>query len=214
MFKYKSNARENQDIVALCLFGGKKNGTYLEVGANHPIIDSNTFLLEDVFDWHGVSIEINTHLSTVFNNTRKNKCLGIDATVADYDSIIDTHFNSTHIDFLQLDIDPPNNTLKALKQIDFSKYSFSFITFEHDLYNGGLNEQIESRAILESLGYTRFFSNVSHGNLVFEDWYINEKTIDNSNWKLLRNENVNMNSSDMPVHVRDVIYNILETINE
>lgn len=210
--KYKSNSRENQDLMALCLLNGKKGGTYLEVGACLPVMDSNTYLLESEFDWFGVSVEWDAKLASDFNNTRLNKCICADATTLDYDALIQRHikyYKSNHIDFLQLDVDPPSNTFKVLQKIDFSKYSFSFITYEHDCYAGGMAEREESRKIFKNLGYTRFFSDVSHAGANFEDWYVNEKTIGSDNWKLFIYEKVNMNSAHMPPEIRQKMETIL-----
>lgn len=207
-----SNSRENQDLIVACLFNGKQAGTYLEVGASQPIEDSNTYLLEQDFNWYGVSLEIDAGISSSFNNVRKNKCICADATTVDYTNIIETNFSNSHIDFLQLDIDPSYNTLKALKKIDFNKFTFSFITFEHDLYREDVSIRDESRQILESSGYTRMLSDVSHAGKPFEDWYINKRTIELDNWKMFVGENINMNSADMPDHIKRIINDIISGI--
>ena len=76
--------------IRTCLFSlcwkGKKNGKYVEVGANHPTHMSNTFLLETVFGWRGFSIEIEKSMCEVFNGdmARQNHCYEADGTVFDY----------------------------------------------------------------------------------------------------------------------------------
>lgn len=197
MFRYKSNSRESQDLFILKVLDKKPNGTYLEIGANAPIQDNNTFLLENEFGWRGISLEWDINMSNVFNIVRKNPCVAIDATQVDYNDLLQFCNLPKHIDFLQLDIDPCDNTLKALKQIDFKTYSFSVITYEHDLYNGGDKEREESRQILESHGYTRVISDVMHNDLIFEDWYINQKAMTNDNWKLFVGEKVPMNAENL-----------------
>lgn len=197
MFNYKSNSRENQDLFILYVLNKKRNGIYVEIGANHPITDNNTFLLESEFDWKGVSIEWNVNLCNLFNLIRKNPCIAVDATTTDYDMVFQLNKFPSNIDYLQLDVDPPSNTLKALKLIDFNKYSFSVITYEHDLYAGGKLEREESRNILESYGYTRVISDVMHKDLTFEDWYVNEKHMIDDRWKNLVGENVSLNVENL-----------------
>lgn len=196
MLKYRSNSRENQDRVILALFNSKKNGTYLEIGAADPIIYNNTYLLETEFNWSGVSIEYDPYLANKWKN-RKNPCICGDATKIDYDSILEKFNIGTEIDFLQLDIDPASNTLEALKKINFKKYNFSFITFEHDFYSYGDEVRKESRKIFYNLGYTPLITDVMHNGLIFEDWYINEKTIKNDNWKKFLGDKINLNTENL-----------------
>jgi hypothetical protein len=47
-----------QDLFTLSILDGKRNGTYVEIGGDHAVIISNTYLLETEFDWTGVSFEI------------------------------------------------------------------------------------------------------------------------------------------------------------
>ena len=185
----QSYSSQYQDLFVLSVLDNKKQGTYIEFGAQHPVKDNNTYLLETEFLWTGTSIEWDMNYCSLFNFVRKNKCLCVDATLVDTSKLFN---NTDHIDFLQLDLDPPKNTFKVLQNIDFSKISFSIITFEHDLYAGGHHERIESRKILKSHGYTMVIEDVKHGDVIFEDWYINEKYMPNDNWKKFIGENVSM----------------------
>jgi len=195
--KFKSNSRENQDLFVLSVLDKKQNGTYLEIGSAYPILDNNTYLLESEFGWKGISIDFNQNFVNEFNSIRKNKCTCADATMIDYDSLITNYYPSTHIDYLQLDIDPPNNTFKVLQNINFQKYSFSVITYEHDFYAGGVAEREESRKILEGYGYTMVLADVMHNGLVFEDWYINEKYMMSDTWKKFIGNNINMDTPNL-----------------
>lgn len=207
---YISNSRENQDLFILSVLDKKQNGTYLEIGSARPIRDNNTYLLESQFNWKGISIDSDLNFVEQFNHIRSNKCLHLDATNADYDKIIQSSNLSLHIDFLQLDIDPPDNTFKVLTKIDFAKYSFSVITYEHDLSSGGKEERIESRKIIESHGYTRVIGDVMHGDVVFEDWYINEKYMPNNNWKQFVGENIKMDSGSINKKYTDLFEDFLK----
>lgn len=187
--KYHSNSREYQDFFVLSVLSGKTNGFYLEVGSAYPIQDNNTFLLENNFKWSGISIDNDKTFVEQFNQVRKNKCVCADATSIDFGKLLE---NFSHIDYLQLDIDPPSNTFKVLQNIDFSKISFSVITYEHDFSSGGILEREESRKILKSHGYTMVIEDVKHGDVIFEDWYINEKYMPNDNWKKFIGSNIKL----------------------
>ena len=205
--KYNSNSRENQDLFILSVLDKKKEGTYLEIGSATPIIDNNTYLLESEFNWTGVSIDFNYAFINDFN-VRSNPFILADATELDYDLLISNYYKSTHIDYLQLDIDPPSNTFKALNKINFDKFSFSVITYEHDLYAGGDYEREASRKILESYGYTRVISDVMHNNLIFEDWYINEKYMPTDMWKQFIGNNINLNTNALDEKYKN-LFNLL-----
>ena len=84
---------------------------------------------------------------------------------------------NNHLDYLQLDIDPPHNTLKAMYAIPFDKYKFSVITYETDVYTGYLKGRDESREYFKSLGYELLVSDVEVGGCPFEDWWINREFV-------------------------------------
>jgi len=46
----KSNGQALQDMFVLSVLKGKKNGTYLEIGAQEPIFQNNTAILEKDFE--------------------------------------------------------------------------------------------------------------------------------------------------------------------
>ena len=203
-------SQASQDVFVINLLQHKKNGYFVEIGTNDPIECNNTYLLESQFNWKGISIDSDLNFVEQFNNIRSNKCLHLDATNADYDKIIQSSNLGLHIDFLQLDIDPPDNTFKVLTKIDFAKYSFSVITYEHDLSSGGKEERIESRKIIESHGYTRVIGDVMHGDVVFEDWYINEKYMPNNNWKQFVGENIKMDVGNINKKYTDILEDLLK----
>ena len=51
-------SQAGQDLFVVALTGGKQGGKWLELGANHTIQSSNTWLLEKKFLWTGDSIDI------------------------------------------------------------------------------------------------------------------------------------------------------------
>jgi len=188
----KGSSTQCQDLFVLSVLNNKRNGTYVEIGGGLGTSDgNNTYMLETDYDWKGFSIEYVPWIAET-HNVRKHPCLCIDATTANYNDLFTQYNLGPHIDYLQLDIDPPTNTLLALKQIDLTKYSFSVITYEHDAYNGGENERIKSRQILEAHGYTRVISNVFQLGHPFEDWYVNEKYMPNDNWKEFIGEKIEL----------------------
>jgi hypothetical protein len=150
-----------------------KKGTYLEIGASHPIYINNTYLLEEN-GWTGVSIDIDNQNESTWKEKRSNPLIIADALTFDYASL-----NQTYFDYLQLDIEPSVNTYLALLKVLESKMEFGVITYETDAYMD-LRYVQPSRDILQSLGYTLAIKDVQSPFGPFEDWYINEKYIDSS----------------------------------
>ena len=63
-----------QDMFVLMALDGKRQGVYVELGADLPRIINNTYLLETEFDWAGVSFEYDADKVLFFNTIRRNKC--------------------------------------------------------------------------------------------------------------------------------------------
>ncbi|HEX6126701.1 MAG TPA: hypothetical protein VFZ23_15120, partial [Pyrinomonadaceae bacterium] len=128
-------SQAGQDLFVLSVLDGKRDGVFLDLGCNQPILLNNTYLLESGFGWNGVSIDIDESYFDLFV-FRNCKTLAADATSLDWDSVIGM-LGTTSIDYLSLDLEPPENTLECLKTIPFDTVKFSVITFEHDAYRAG-----------------------------------------------------------------------------
>ena len=186
-----------QDMFVLSMNNGKNSGTYLEIGAGDYKYGNNTYLLEQEFDWSGVSVDINNVCVDGFNNIRKNKCLCKDATKIDYIKLLNENYKSTNIDYLQLDCDPPNITFDVLSKIPFDNYKFGVITYEHDHYNDITGKYREkSREFLKEKGYKLIAGNISSykDKCPFEDWWIHPDIINENIYKLFeRDEDIPIN---------------------
>ena len=207
-FKYKFSGLEKiinnyaqvyQDMFVLTVLNGKTNGTYLEVGNADPFYNNNTALLETVFNWNGISIDINQNEVNKFNNERKNKSICADALNINYKNLLDEQKFDQIIDYLQIDCDPPEISFEVLKRVLESGFKFKVITFEHDFY---YNKEIrqKSRDYLTSQGYTLLINDVGFNrNNSFEDWYILKDYIDTDYFNNLSN-NINF--------VEDIFYDL------
>jgi hypothetical protein len=168
-----------QDMFVLSCLDGKTNGTYLEIGSGDPFVSNNTAILEVVFNWKGVSLDINPDHVENFFNRRKNTIAEGDATQVDYDELFKEVNLGPHFDYLQVDCEPPGISFAALKKIPLDKYTFSAITFEHDYYtNEDQYVRDESREYLQSHGYKLVVNNISvDDSHSFEDWWANPKFV-------------------------------------
>jgi len=172
-----------QDMFVLSMLDGKRNGVYVEIGADQPRVISNSYLLEKDFDWAGVSFELDGDKVIYFNSIRRNKCLCEDATTYDYKFLFEDRNFPKQIDYLQLDIDPAEGTLAALKTLPLDDYRFSVITYETDVYSSGADIQDEQIEILESHGYQLVAKNVKCEGNPYEDWWIDPAIVSENVWK-------------------------------
>ena len=175
-----------QDIFVLSMLNGKRNGTYVEIGGYDATKDSNTYLLETQFDWTGVAVEIQQDRVDAYNVIRKNKCLCADAVNLNYEALFAERGFPKQIDYLQVDIEPPQQTLNALLRLPHDSYRFSVITFETDVYCGDSSPQEKAAKFLVALGYELVIRDVVYGMWPFEDWYIDPRVIDPKLVRLFR----------------------------
>ena len=178
-----------QDMFVLTLFGGKKNGSYVEIGSGHPTYGNNTYLLEKDYGWNGVSLDISEQFVAQHNQERKHTCLLKDATTVNYEPFLSGLGFDKDIDYLQIDCDPPEVSYKVLLSIPFDTRRFGVITFEHDHYadpNGGYREK--ARNYLAAYGYQLVAGNISPDkDRPYEDWYVHPDIINIDMFGALKN---------------------------
>jgi hypothetical protein len=183
-----SYSQAAQDLFVEAVTNGKENGYFLEIGANHPEIHNNTYLLEKKYNWKGLMVEYDKSFEPLYKKYRPNSFYVLDdARVVNYRLLLDTYNFPENIDYLQIDLDVNNkstlDTLLLLNNTVFDKYKFATITFEHDIYTGNyFDTQTISRKILMDRGYVLVFPNVSvlwEGSYKpFEDWYVHPELVD------------------------------------
>lgn len=168
-----------QDVFVKRILQEKRNGLFFDIGGGYPIHINNTYLFEKHYNWNGISIDLEPiYQQQWVDSGRTSTFLVEDAIKANYHNLMGNltrNTNSNRIDYLSVDLEPPINTLLALKQIPFDDFRFSVVTFEHDSYreNPGHNEGKyyilnESRYILSKYNYGIVFSNMQ------EDWWVDK----------------------------------------
>jgi len=178
----ESYSQAYQDIFVYSVLNKKYNGTFLEIGSNHPITHNNTYILESKYNWRGLMVEYDSSFEQLYKIHRPKSIYRLqDARLVNYKFILDTNNFPLNIDYLQIDLDVNNkstlDTLVLLNNTVFDKYKFASITFEHDIYTGNYYDtQTISRRIINERGYILVFENVSvfwqGGYKPFEDWYV------------------------------------------
>ena len=181
-----SFSQAGQDNFVMLALGGKRDGSFLEIGASDAISLSNTYLLEREFGWFGLSVDISLLSKLSFWKAKRESRLVLgDATKLDYGKHLRRHNFPKTLDYLSLDIEPMTNTLRALGQVLASGFRFRVITYETDFYDPATarsqaeHVQSESRGLLAEAGYTLVAGDVcATEGMPFEDWWVDSREID------------------------------------
>lgn len=181
------NGQAEQDKFVLNVLKNKRNGFFVEIGSNHPVNISNSFLLESQYGWRGIMVEYDSSFLPLYEQHRPNSIHVInDATKIDYLDLFTKHNLPSNIDYLQIDLEASNmstiNTLIKLDKEVLDIYKFSVVTFEHDIYSDSDKSKTRetSRDIFLKRGYKLVFPDI-HNTLpkyVYEDWYVHPDLVD------------------------------------
>lgn len=181
-----SNSAHNQDSFVLNILQEKKYGYYVEIGSGDYKKGSNTFLLEEDYEWKGIGLDTNSDLVREYNKKRKNLSICEDASQFNFDDYFTKNNFPNQIDYLQIDVDdfPENIPLLVLMNIPFSRYRFSVITFEHDDIRSWKFEKIKnlSRDILMMHGYQLVVREAG------EDYWVDPLVIPGEIWQPLQGQ--------------------------
>ena len=179
-------AQSDQDIWVLSMLNGKRNGTYLEIGAGWPEHISNTALLELQFGWHGVSIDYQDGFAEMWRQAGRRTFQQSNGENVDFDKLL-AGFPPV-IDYLTIDCEPSWRTFEILQRIPWSRYQFRVITFEHECYSEGPQIKQASREFLTTQGYCLAANNISHLGIAtdYEDWWVRPELVDPDRLQLLQ----------------------------
>jgi len=159
-----------QDIFALVVNDAKRDGTFLEIGGAQPFIGNNTWLLEEKYNWSGVSVELDQELCSMWEGQRPNtEIICGDALEIPWDDLD----LPSKMDYLSFDLEPPKVTLDVLKKFPLDRYQFNCITYEHDMYREW-GDVTGHRDIFSEHGYDLVGFQIHNGPCCMEDWYIHE----------------------------------------
>ena len=170
-------SQSGQDQFAYNISG--LSGVYLEIGAHHPLLNSNTYNLELLCNWRGVSIENDKSFKTHWDlSNRHNEVVWCDAFDINYSLLVKQKNLSNRFNYLSCDIEPTEKTYNILKKIINSGLNFDYISFEHDKYNIGDKYEKLSVNFLNENNYKIAIKDVysrNKKNKIFETWFVHKK---------------------------------------
>lgn len=146
---------------------GKSNGTFLDIGCNHPWNISNTYGLEQI-GWTGKLFDAEIAHAELIKIHRSSPFYHGDAVAQNWAE----HCNG-YIDYLSLDIDA--GTADCLQKLPLNNVRFGVITIEHDAYCGGEKRREIERDVLSRAGYVLIAGNVKHNGYEYEDWWVSKE---------------------------------------
>lgn len=168
--KFPSQAGQDVFATVVGVFSGVRS--YIEVGAGHPWVTSNTFALERQ-GWVGFGVDSDVR-QTSGHRFRKNPCILADARLLDYEAIFFERVGHATVGYLSLDIDPPEATLEVLLGFPFDRLDVLSISYETDAYRSSSKTTQLSRKKLEEEGFICISgeSGVKFQGKIFEDWWV------------------------------------------
>ncbi len=175
----KTTAEALQDTFAAYVGNMCGNLTYLEIGAAWPDHYSTSCVLDTVLGWKGFSVEYNPNyqLNWQTHTARNNLCFFENALGINYSKIAAILNLSKHMGYLSCDIEPPQQTFKALHRVLEQGFQFDCITFEHDAYYDTNNFETLAREFLTTQGYKVAVTDVyplHMPNCHFETWFVKD----------------------------------------
>ena len=163
-------------FVALAL-EEKRDGTYVDIGAGQPELISNTVVLEREFGWHGALCDIEYETRLTHERSKRNTVYG-DAFAVSWKYVFDQLKDEDGwIDYLSLDLEPPDRTINLLLTLPFDRAKFRVATIEHDRYRGSdgelRNDLVRNLMIWHGyLGFAEVTLDLNGKPAHIEDWFI------------------------------------------
>ncbi len=176
----------HQDAFALELIG--REGFFLDLGCRHPIIKSNSYLLE-YYGWKGLLFDTDASSIKHCKKIRTNPAFCIDVNSREFLEVLPPLLPKDGIvDFISLDINTNFSGAPLVITTLLNTIEFKCMTYEHDDYHAkalGYKENLnrsETRKLFTKAGYFNLFPDVywtdpktTDRDTRFEDWWINPK---------------------------------------
>jgi hypothetical protein len=145
-----------QDKIVDKYLDSMRDGYFVDLGAAEYKRFNNSYYFEKALGWKGIAIEYNPKLSDGWAEHRPNtKHIVTDATKVDYQKLFEEYGMPKMIDYLSIDLEPPELTLQCLYEVLKANYEYKIITFEVDHYRTDTKVPVRdmSRKLFQERGY-------------------------------------------------------------
>lgn len=131
-YAQKSYSQEGEDMILMRIFKGQKEGFYVDVGAFHPQISSNTYGFYKK-GWHGINIDATPGSMQLFNKIRPRD-INIEKPISDKkEKMIFNVFNAPNMNTFSSELSDERNGLRnyrKISEIRLDSYTLSEILDE------------------------------------------------------------------------------------
>lgn len=159
-----------QDVVVDRLLKQKTNGYFVDLGACWFDNMNNSCFFEKERGWKGIAIEYDDNFTVGWKENRPNTLHIVqDATKVDYEELLSINNFPKMIDYLSIDLEPPEVTLECLYKVLESSYEYRVISFEVDYYRNYEVRDI-SRNLLTDRGYILIGEILDRGYHIDDMW--------------------------------------------
>jgi len=111
---YEQYSQGGQDIYVTRILKEKRDGYFVEIGANNGYTMSNTYLLEKNYDWKGICVEATPYRMEELKNNRPNAiCI---ETAVFSESNLELDFTTCPLDILNVITDYAETAVDFLNQ--------------------------------------------------------------------------------------------------
>lgn len=167
-----------QDTIVDRILNGKTNGTFVDVGASFYDDMNNSYYFEQNKGWRGLAVEIDSRYNEGWKNRPNSVYINEDALKVDYKAEFEKMNLPSTIDYLSVDLEPPEVTYQAFCKIMSTGYTFNVITFEVDYYRD-TSTRDPARLMVQGMGYI-FIGEVYDRGLHIDDVYVHNSIYDPS----------------------------------
>jgi len=175
VMEYQSQFRQDEFVDRLLNLDG---GTFADLGAGDPVRFSNTVYLERVRGWRGICADpgfVEEH------RAQRTAIAYGDAFRVPWAAEIEEAglVRDGAVDFLSLDLEPPDLTLAMLILLPLDRVRFRVACVEHDQWRPGGDYRMERmRGMMISRGYDYVCTVADSNKLGIEDWWVDPAYVD------------------------------------
>lgn len=172
---FRSYSQAGQDRFAHALIGS--NGYYLDIGANAPVVRSNSYGLERI-GWRGLLVDNSGESMEACEKERADYFYLTDAAMEQnwQAALAQANMPTDVVDYLSLDVDEA--TVACLRNLPLDRVRFRVLTIETDAYRFGPGPRSEILYILHKYGYDVLCADVMDELLPFEIWAVDPTRTD------------------------------------
>lgn len=163
-----------QDAIVDRFLKKQRDGYFVDLGACWYQNMNNTYFFEKERGWKGIAIEYDNKFTQGWSENRPNTLHIVqDATIVDYQKLFDEFNMPKMIDYLSIDLEPPEVTLQCLYKVLEADYEYKVISFEVDYYRNKIIRDV-SRQLLSDRGY------ILTGEIFDRGYHVDDMWVHNS----------------------------------